>query len=172
MSQVKTITPNQAKTLLAQEEAILIDVREPAEHKSQRIKSATLNPLGKICCADLPMNKKIIIHCQKGMRGANACQKLLQENADLEIYNLEGGIEAWQQAGLPVVTSENGVLSLDRQVQLTIGLCLVIASALGLIFSPLWFIFTAAIGMGLTIAGITGFCGLARIMARMPWNQT
>lgn len=95
---VKTIDATTAKQWLEDDEAILIDVREPNEHAAQKIEGAQLHPLGSICCGSLPQtDKKIIIHCQKGVRGNNACQKLLSENASLDLYNLEGGIEAWYQ---------------------------------------------------------------------------
>ena len=56
-------------------------------------------------------------------------------------------------------------------MQLTIGLCLLAASALAYFEGPFFLIFTALIGTGLVVAGSTGFCGLARVMGLMPWNQ-
>jgi rhodanese-related sulfurtransferase len=43
-----------------------------------------------------------VVHCLKGSRGASACEKLLRQDPNLEIYNLEGGIDAWSAAGLPI----------------------------------------------------------------------
>jgi len=97
---------------------------------------------------------------------------LLAEDPSLDIYNLEGGIEAWNAAGLTVASSGKAFLPLDRQVQLTIGLLLIAGSVLGTLFSPAWFFLTGLIGVGLTVAGLTGFCGLALVMAKMPWNQS
>lgn len=165
-----------AKTLrnwLDNNEAVLIDVREPAEHAAEKIEGATLLPLAKISKTGLPPHsgKKLVIHCRKGGRGGTACQKLLQEDPDLEIYNLEGGLEAWNAAGL--VSNKSGAffLPLDRQVQLTIGLGVLSGSFLGYYVNPLFFLMTGFFGIGLTFAGLTGFCGLARLMARMPWNK-
>ena len=59
----------------------------------------------------------------------------------------------------------------QAQVQLAIGLMLIAGSVLGALFSPVWFLLTGLIGAGLAIAGLTGFCGLALFMAKMPWNQ-
>ena len=94
----------------------------------------------------------------------------MRQNPNLEIYNLAGGIDAWAAAGLPVRTA-GFVLPLDRQVQLTIGIVLVVASGLALLVSPLFALITGALGLSLTMAGATGFCGLARIMAYAPWNK-
>lgn len=155
-------------------EAMIVDVREPAEHAAEKIKGASLIPLGRITKSALPFyeGRKLVIHCRSGKRSASACEKLLAEDPDFEVYNLEGGISAWGAAGHPVATSEKFFLPLDRQVQLTIGLMLLIGSVLGYLFSPTWFLFTGFIGAGLSIAGMTGFCGLAMVIAKMPWNQS
>ncbi len=170
---LKTIDAPNLKQWLETRQAVLVDVREPAEHAAEHIADATLLPLGSVSIAALPdcAGKKLVIHCRKGGRGGSACEKLLAEDPNLEIYNLEGGIESWRAAGLSVAGSGAAFLPLDRQVQMTIGLMLIITSLLGYIFTPTLFLLTGFIGLGLTIAGATGFCGLALLMARMPWNQ-
>ena len=169
---VNPISAHRAKEWLDAGEAILIDVREPAEHAAQKIPGAQLKPLGSVCCGDLPAtDTKILIHCQKGARGTNACQKLLAENEALDVYNIEGGIEAWQQAGLPVESGGKKILPLDRQVQLTIGLSVLGFSLLAYFVNPAFALVAAFFGAGLTNAGLTGWCGLARLMANMPWNR-
>lgn len=99
-----SISATELKQWLDNDEAILIDVREPAEHASAHIKQATLIPLGDICQGKLPDpgNKKLVIQCKSGMRSSNACIKLLQEDPNITLFNLEGGITAWQQAGFPI----------------------------------------------------------------------
>jgi rhodanese-related sulfurtransferase len=170
---LKTIDANTLKQWLEKREAVLVDVREPAEYAAENIQGATLLPLGSIRKSSLPdcLGKKLVIHCRKGGRGGSACEKLLAEDPNLDIYNLEGGIEAWRAAGLTVASSGKAFLPLDRQVQLAIGLLLITASLLGYFLTPVFFLLTGLIGAGLTIAGVTGFCGLALLMARMPWNQ-
>lgn len=169
---LKTIDPKAAKELLDQNQAILVDVREPAEHSSEKIEGAHLSPVGSICISDLPTtDKKILIHCQKGARGNTACQKLLAENDNIEIYNIEGGIEAWRQSGLPTLKGDKKVLPLDRQVQLTVGLGVLIFGLLGYFAHPVFALGAAFFGAGLTNAGLTGWCGLAKLIAKMPWNQ-
>lgn len=169
---VQNIDAPTAKQWLDKNEAILIDVREPAEHAAQKIPNAALHPVGSICCSGIPQtDKKILIHCQKGMRGSNACQKLMAENEALEVYNIAGGIEAWQQAGLPTESSGKKILPLDRQVQLTIGLSVLTFGLLGYFVNPAFALGAAFFGAGLTNAGLTGWCGLAKLMAKMPWNR-
>lgn len=167
---VRTVDPATLRQWLEQGSAMLVDVREPAEHRSRNIVQARPIPLGKIDAAQLPEGERIVVHCLKGGRGASACEKLIRQNPKLEIYNLAGGIDAWAAAGLPIRTA-GFVLPLDRQVQLTIGIALVVASGLALFVSPLFGLITGALGVGLSIAGATGFCGLARAMAYAPWNK-
>jgi rhodanese-related sulfurtransferase len=167
---VKTVDAGTLHQWLQQGSALLVDVREPAEYRARHVAQAQNIPLARIEAAGLPEGHRIVIHCLKGGRGASACKKLIQQNPRLEIYNLEGGIEAWEAAGLPV-SSGGYVLSLDRQVQLTIGIILFVASSMTFFVNPLFVIITGALGLGLTMAGATGFCGLARIMAHAPWNR-
>jgi rhodanese-related sulfurtransferase len=169
---IKNIDAPTLKKWLDNNEAVLIDVREPAEHKTANIPGSTLKPAGSICCGDIPdTGKKIVIHCQKGARGTNACQKLIAENNAIEVYNLEGGIEAWQQAGLPIGTKGGKVLPLDRQVQLTIGSCVLLFSILGYFVNPAFSLAAAFFGAGLLNAGLTGWCGLGKAIAMMPWSK-
>ncbi|MEI6729885.1 MAG: DUF2892 domain-containing protein, partial [Pseudomonadota bacterium] len=90
---------------------------------------------------------------------------------DLEVYNLEGGILAWAASGSEVKSSGSFFLPLDRQVQLSVGLSLLVFSLFGYFVSQVFFVLTGFIGLGLAIAGLTGYCGLAKILAKMPWNS-
>jgi len=168
-----TVDAKTLKQWLERGEAVLVDVREPAEHKAQCIKGAKLLPLAHVRVSSMPerTGKKLVIHCLKGGRGAQACEKLLAEDPSLEIYNLDGGLSAWDAAGFPIEGPGSFFLSLDRQVQLTIGVCLLTANALTYFVDPAFLLITVFIGAGLTVAGLTGFCGLARLVARLPWNQ-
>ncbi len=99
----KTIDTTTLKNWLESGDAVLVDVREQVEYDEVNIPDATLIPLGGISCDQLPSSeKKIVIHCLKGGRGQKACEALSSENSELELYNLEGGITAWIEAGLPV----------------------------------------------------------------------
>jgi rhodanese-related sulfurtransferase len=167
---VKTVDAATLRQWLDQGSTMLVDVREPAEYRAQHIAQAHLIPLGKIDAAQMPINGQIVVHCLKGGRGVSACEKLIRQNPKLEIYNLVGGIDAWAAAGLPV-RAGGYFLPLDRQVQLTIGVILLGASSVAFFVSPLFAIITGALGFGLAIAGATGFCGLARVMAHAPWNK-
>jgi len=170
--QYQNINAIEAKQWLSDGEAIFIDVREIAEFNNKHIDGAYLSPLGKISNQNLPQtDKKIIIYCQKGARGKSACLKLnKKDNANI-VYNLEGGIEAWEQAGFHVVSTKSSAMSLDRQVQLTIGLLVLLSSMTSYYLSPVFIFISAFLGICLIFAGVTGTCGLVVLLAKMPWNQ-
>ncbi len=170
---ISEIGAETAKSWMDAGEAVVLDVREPGEYAASHIPGATLLPLGQACCGALPdyQGKKLVIHCQSGKRGQMACTKLLEETADMELYHLQGGIAAWKEAGLPVESSGSNLLPLDRQVQLAIGVLLILGSVLAATVSSSFLWLTGLIGAGLSVAGLTGFCGLAMVLAKMPWNQ-
>lgn len=104
MTTVKSIDAVTAHEWLENNEAIIIDVREPLEYQEAHIPGAYLIPLATITKNKLPtiQNKKMIIHCKFGKRGSAACEKLLSEKINAEFYNLEGGITAWENAGYKI----------------------------------------------------------------------
>jgi rhodanese-related sulfurtransferase len=171
---LKTVDAATLKRWMDSGEAVVVDVREPAEHDAENIEGAKLLPLGVVSKNTLPptQDKKLVFHCRSGKRSSNACEKMLAEDPNLEVYHLEGGIVAWRAAGLQVVSSGNYLLPLDQQVQLTIGLGVLAGSVLAYFVSPLFFLLTGFFGAGLIFAGLSGFCGLAMVMAKMPWNQS
>lgn len=104
---MKTVDAKHAKEWIDNGEAVVVDVREPGEYAEMHIAGAHLIPVGTINVSKLPElhSKKLIVHCKLGKRGGVACEKLLQGNPDLEVYNLVGGISAWMDAGFAVEKS-------------------------------------------------------------------
>lgn len=169
---MNTINPEELQKWLSNDEAILIDVREPAEFSTSHIEGASLLPLGKISVTDLPnTDKKMVIYCQKGMRGHSACKKLTEQDSNIVLYNLAGGISAWQESGNKIINGTSKTLPLDRQVQLTIGTLALSGSIAGYLLEPSFMLIPAFLGAGLIFAGLSGTCGLAVLLAKMPWNQ-
>ncbi len=169
---MKTIVASELKKRLDKDEVLLIDVREPAEHRGEYIDGACLIPLGEITIEKLPSTKRpIVIHCRSGKRSADACAKLLAINPSLDVASLEGGIVAWSQAGFNVKKSGSAILPLDRQTQITAGLIAFSGTILGALINPTFYILPGFIGAGLMFAGLTGWCGMAKLLAKMPWNR-
>jgi rhodanese-related sulfurtransferase len=169
---MKTITAEELKNRLDKNEVLLIDVREPTEHTSECIEGACLIPLGEFSAERLPSKSKpVVIHCKSGKRSADACTRLLAEDPTLDVYSLEGGIIAWQQAGFNVKKSKSTILPLDQQAQVAAGFIAFSGTILGTSINPAFYILPGFIGAGLMFAGFTGGCGMAKLLARMPWNR-
>lgn len=171
---VTNIDAQTAKKWLDSGEAIMLDVREPVEYAAVSIQCAELKPLSSFSSDTITFNsnKKVIVHCRSGNRSQTACEKLSKAHPNIGIYNLEGGIVAWEKAGFDTIKQPTyHVLPLDRQVQLTVGILVLIGVLLGYIVSTTFLIIPLLIGAGLIFAGITGTCGLAMLLAKMPWNQ-
>jgi rhodanese-related sulfurtransferase len=164
---MKTITASELKKKLDKDEVLLIDVREPAEHRSECIDGACLIPLGEISAKKLSSTERlIVIHCSSGKRSADACVKLLAANPSLDVTSLEGGIVAWNQAGYHVKKSGSNILPLDRQTQIAVGFIAFSGTIIGTWMSPIFYILPGFIGAGLMFAGISGWCGMAKLLAK------
>lgn len=150
----------------------LVDVREPVEHAESHIKGAKLIPLGQLekHIEEIDRDAPVVVMCRSGKRGIKALNKL--ESLGIEkVRNLEGGILAWKAAGHPVVKHDQKVFPLMQQVQITIGLGVLAGVVLSQTVDPRFVYLSAFFGAGLVFAGITGWCGLAILMSKTPWNQ-
>jgi rhodanese-related sulfurtransferase len=96
-------TPQQAHDALASGDGVLIDVREAWESEQQRIPGALLIPLSEVPqrLDEIPSDRDVYVHCRLGGRSAKAVE-FLHEHGRPRAVNVVGGIEAWQDAGLPV----------------------------------------------------------------------
>lgn len=167
-----------AASLIKNGDAILIDVREPDEFKESHIAYAVSIPLSKLeggfKMLDLPADKIILFQCLKGSRGQMACERIQGlGSCQNKVMNIEGGIDAWRQQGLPVIGTSyaSSKLSIFRQVQIIIGFLVALCVVIGFTGIAAAFILAGLFGAALFIAGITGWCGLAMILAKMPWNK-
>lgn len=161
-----------AKQKLDSGAAILIDVRERDEHAREYVPGARLAPLSALEPAAFAGERTIaIFHCKSGMRTKSNIEKLAAAGF-AEAYCLEGGIESWKAAGLPVRANAKAPLELMRQVQIAAGLLVLTGVALGVWAHPAFFALAAFVGAGLTFAGTTGWCGMALLLRRAPWNRS
>jgi rhodanese-related sulfurtransferase len=171
MSSLKSIAPARAAELM-RDGAILVDVREVDEHARERIPGARHHALSRVDAETpaRPGDDVLIFHCRSGARTlANAGR--LASAAACEAYVLEGGIEAWKKAGLPVAVDRRQPIEIMRQVQIAAGGLTLLGTTLGFFVTPAFHAVPALVGAGLMLAGITGFCGMATLLAAMPWNR-
>lgn len=171
---VATITPSQlASKIQAGESIELIDVRTPVEYREVHLTIARSVPLDQLNCSSLISQRAgsapLYVICQAGSRGRTACEKF-HAAGYTNVINVEGGTKACVEAGLPVVRGRKAI-SLERQVRIAAGFLVLSGVVLGRFVHP-WFVGVSGfVGAGLMFAGITDTCGMALVLARMPWNQ-
>ncbi len=152
--------------------AKLIDIRDADEYAREHICVARCVPLDTLSSGlQLQAGETVIFHCQSGARTAGNAAKLAQAAAPAQVYLVEGGIQGWKQAGLPTVEDKSQPLPLMRQVQIAAGLLILAGVVLGYSVAEAFFLLSGFVGAGLLFAGLSGFCGMARLLAIMPWNR-
>lgn len=100
------LDPGQAADLLARGEAVLLDVREPDEWAAGHAPQAEHLPLAQVRLDRVPYAETVIIVCRSGRRSGQAADLLA--TAGVSVHNLAGGMIAWAEADLPVVTEGGG----------------------------------------------------------------
>lgn len=151
----------------------LFDVRTPAEFGEIHIEGSALMPLDRLdpalVQAAAAQSEKCVIICRSGKRAGQAFQKLVVAGCN-QLMVLEGGVTAWEGEGLPVIRGEKS-MSLERQVRIAAGSIVIIGVILGTWVHPGFYGISAFVGAGLIFAGVTDWCGMAMLLAKMPWNQ-
>ena len=172
---VATISPQKLAELRESDNSIeLIDVRTPVEFREVHVEFAKNMPLDRLVPDEVSLarngssGKPLYVICRSGNRASQACEKL--EAAGMSTVNVEGGTVAWDSAGLPVTRGKKA-MSLERQVRIAAGALVLTGSVLGYFVHPAFIGLSAFVGAGLMFAGITDTCGMAMMLARMPWNQ-
>ncbi|MDQ7012270.1 MAG: rhodanese-like domain-containing protein [Planctomycetota bacterium] len=170
---VTDVTPEQLEQWLAAGEAFLVDVREPIEHAEERIEGAELVPLSRFEADAIRAahpDARLVFHCRSGKRSADAATRF-QSNGE-PVFHLAGGIEGWKSSGRPTVRPQSAPrIPIMRQVQIAAGSLVLLGVVLGVLISPWFLAIPAFVGSGLTFAGATGWCGMAMMLAKMPWNR-
>lgn len=170
---LRALKPDQAADRLKRGQAVLVDIREPDEFKRRHAKGALSRPLSAFEAAHLKIEagRDVIFTCKSGMRTGANCERLAQ-SVEGEAFILDGGLDAWSAAGLAVHEDSKAPIEIMRQVQIAAGLLVLLGAILGLTVSSAFFGIVLLVGAGLVFAGATGFCGMARLLARMPWNRS
>ena len=170
MAAMAKVQPAELRELMAS--ATVVDVRSPAEYEAAHIPGSLNVPLDRIpeCARELGAvaDEPVILVCRSGQR-AEAAERELQDADLCGLRVLEGGLGAWEAAGLPV---NRGMQrwSMERRVRGVAG-ALVLAGLLGnLKLGPLALL-SAAVGSGLLFSAVTDSCTMATVLAKLPYNQ-
>ena len=176
LTSVATITPEElAAKWRAGSPIELIDVRTPVEYREMHAEPARslpldgLDPKAVIGSRNGKPDDPIYIICRSGGRSRAACEKFLSAGYG-NVFSVEGGTLEWAKAGLSVIR-DTRVISLERQVRIAAGSLVVLGTALGAFVHPGFLVLSGFVGAGLVFAGVTDACGMAMLLARMPWNR-
>lgn len=150
-----------------------INVCTPAEYKEKHIEGVRNVPLDELASHinEFTNKKTVYVHCRSGKRAQRAIETLQSLGVTAELVNVEGGIMAWDEAGLPTRSVTNR-MPIMRQTLLAAGLLILSGLVLAWLVNPLWLGLTAFVGAGLSFAGLTGWCGMSFALAKMPWNRS
>lgn len=175
--EITLISPEEAEVRRVNGEKLhLIDVRSPAEYGLIHATGARLYPLEdlqpKKIAMELGISSKMpaVLLCAGGTRARKAAERFHKEGIP-DCLVVEGGTKAWEAAGLPVFRGK-GMISIERQVRIGAGTMIVLGLVLGFQVNPRWFYLSGFVGTGLIFAGVTDWCGMGLLLAKMPWNRS
>lgn len=169
---IRRCTPEEARAASAgAHDCQLVDVRERSEYETERVAGTTLAPLSQLeqNAAQIDRDRPVYLLCRSGKRAGQAAERLARLGyKDLRV--IDGGLQAWADAGLAVERGAGRVWALERQVRLVAGL-LALAGVLLSLISPWFVLLSGFVGAGLTFSAVTDTCGMGMMLARMPWNR-
>ena len=174
---MKSIKPAELQNLLVQGKNLtVLDVRAPVEFAEVHVPQAKnvpldqLDPQSLFTSGQATKDQPIYLLCRAGGRATQAGEKLAKSDFDHSVV-VEGGTLAWIEAGLPVNRSTVKVISLERQIRLVAGATVLTGVLLSLLLHPYFLGISAFVGAGLVFSGLTDWCGMGLLLAKMPWNR-
>lgn len=169
----ESVSPLEAKKRIEQG-AVLIDIRDRAEYLREHIPNARSVPLSDIAAGkmvDGAEHQTVIFHCQSGMRTAQNASALINAASPAPVLLMTGGINAWKSAQFPTNEDKKQPLPMMRQVQMVAGALILTGVVLGYTVNSGLFLLSGFVGAGLLFAGASGWCGMAILLSKMPWNR-
>ena len=164
-SSTKLISPREARAKM-DAGAALLDVRGYPEWLQSHVAGATLVPLDVLRRAPNrgKLGDEVLVLCQSGQRSRQAAEVLAQNGVQPLV--IEGGLSAWQAAGLPSQRADGESIELERQIRITAG-AFMLTGLLIPRLRPLSYI----VGTGLVVTGFLNWCGMGIALGKMPWNR-
>jgi len=156
-------------------ELAVIDVRTPGEYAAGHVPGAHNVPLDRLGEAvdvlhRAGLRRDLVLVCGSGERSAQAQRRLAEQG--VEAANLAGGTDAWVLLGHDVhrAPEARAVWPMERQVRFAAG-SLVLAGVVAGRRWPAARALSAGVAGGLVFSGVTGTCGMARVLAKLPFNR-
>lgn len=148
----------------------IIDVRSRVEFAAERLTEAECVPLDTLPAAagEWRRDEPLLVMCKSGVRSRQGYDQLVAAGFT-HVTMLTGGIEACKKAGVNVVVVRR-TLPIIRQVMIAAGAFLLLGLLLGH-WDARFLLVTWFVALGLTFAGLTGYCPMAMLLEKMPWNK-
>ena len=170
----RALGPDELAVLICEHQGVrVLDVRTPGEYETAHIAGAYNVPLdtlgehaGEI---RVSVAEPVVLVCQSGQRARKA-EEALAAAGMANLHVLEGGMNGWAASGHPII-HRGQRLSLERQVRIAAGALAATGGVLALAVNPLFALVPALVGSGLVFAGVTDTCGMAMLLARLPYNR-
>lgn len=168
------ISASELSNLSQQGGVELIDVRTPVEFDEVHVGCARNIPLDRLDPKAIMKErngmagKPLYLICKTGTRSGQALRKFAQAGFE-NVLEVDGGLSAWQAAGLPVVRGKKA-FGIDRQMRIVAG-SLILTGVILSYWFPYAIGLSAFVGAGLIFAGLTDICPMMNILGKMPWNQ-
>jgi rhodanese-related sulfurtransferase len=151
----------------------ILDVRTGGEFASVHIPGSYNVPLDTLAehTRDLAdVTHPVVLVCQSGGRASQAHERLATAGKQA-LHILDGGMNAWQQAGGEIIRGESNRWAMDRQVRLVAGSLSLLGILLSLVVPRAKWL-AGAIGAGLAFSAVSDTCAMAAILGKLPYNRT
>ncbi|KPA85216.1 rhodanese domain-containing protein [Leptomonas pyrrhocoris] len=179
---IRNIDAKELRALLTREAVFLVDVREASEYRREHIDGAHLFPSSEFnpgaVLKAAGKETTFCVYCASGGRSSKAGESLAQaitQASDVagnaKVYNLVGGMSAWRMAGCLVVEDKKAPLPIIRQVHLIASTLIIGGSLLSRFYHCNFILVPIFVGCGLFVSGATGFCGMALLLQKLPYNR-
>lgn len=169
----RVLVPAELADLLAlRSEIRILDVRTPGEFETAHISGAYNVPLSNLSehtAEILAVKEPVVLVCQTGRRASQA-ESTLKTTGLPNLHLLDGGMNAWLEQGNAVREGRKR-MSLERQVRLVAGGLAAVGAILAIAVDPWFAVIPAFIGSGLVFSAITDTCGMALLLAKLPYNR-
>jgi rhodanese-related sulfurtransferase len=134
----------------------------PSEELDATVIRSTLGPLAG-------MQETLFLLCDTGTHAEHAARRL--ENLGMrKLALVEGGMQTWRAAGLPIVHGLRKP-SFEGQAQILVGLLLLVILAKAMLLHPVFYLMVGILGIGLIAVGLSPHASVGAVLARMPWNR-
>lgn len=171
---VKSAEPHQVQQALrSSDSSRLIDVRSRTEFHRGHARGAISVPLERLDRRRLAAlgldNARLFVICESGVRAEQAVHRL-NRHGMADATMVIGGTQAWRVQGLPMTSGITG-MPLHRQIQVAVGVVLLLVLAKSMLLHPAFYALAAMLGVAMILAGDRTHRTLQRLLAAMPWNR-